>query len=343
LKKVGILQLNPHTFWKRGGGEVQASKYVEFLHLFGYDAEWFNFKEPTQYDIIHFFGANIQLSEWGQYAAKQGIKVVGTPILFPTKNTFKYKAFLAFDQFLPFPTSLRYRKNLLEDAHRLIANTQVEKDYLSEAYGIDENKITVISTGVNSSFFETITSKSDLPEAMSNWDHYFLMVGRVTPLKAQLKVLEILKNTNLKMVICGPPDQYETQYLQSIRNLIAQHPNRFIWIEGLPADSRILKALYRYSAAHVLFSDSDVAPLVNMEASALGTLVVSKAHITVYEILGDLAIYVDKQNLVTQLDSVLKLTTTERETRIKALQKLVKENMTWEKIVEKSAKLYDQM
>jgi glycosyltransferase involved in cell wall biosynthesis len=343
MKKVGILQLNPHTFWKRGGGEIQASKYVSLLKNYGFEAEWFNFNQPTQYDIIHFFGANIQLAEWGKYATKEGIKVVGTPILFPTKNTFKYKAFLAFDALLPFPTSLRYRKNLLEHTNMLIVNTQAEKDYISEAYHIDSQKIKVLGSGVSESLFDSILERSDLPDAVSNWDGYFLMVGRVTPLKAQLKVLNILANTNFKVVICGPPDNYEENYINEIRKLVNSHPDRYCWLEGLPADSQNLKALYRFSTAHLLFSDSDVAPLVNMEAAALGTLVVSKAHITVKEILGDLAIYVDEHNMIERLNGINNLSSNERTEKSNAIKNLVKTNFTWESIVENSAKFYNQL
>lgn len=340
MKAVGILQLNPHTFWHRGGGEVHASKYLQLLNQSGYHAEWFDLKNPKRYDILHFFGANIQLAEWGKYAQKEGIKVVGTPILFPSESTLKYRAFLAFDRLLPFPTTLRLRKQILDDSDALIANTEAEKRYLVSAYATDESKITVLGTGIDQQFLNWQGSNQHLPEQVRNLDAYFLMVGRVTPLKNQLKVMQLLAGKPFKLVICGPPDAYESNYIKQIESICATHSQQFIWIKGLNPDSEELKALYAFSFAHLLFSDTDVAPLVNVEAAGLGTLVLSRAHITVKEILGQHAYYVDENNLIETLEMIQKMSEAERKQRIEKARNHVAQNFTWENIVQQSALIY---
>jgi glycosyltransferase involved in cell wall biosynthesis len=340
---VGILQINPHTFWKRGGGEIHATKYLELIKNHGIHAERFNFNDPTKYDILHFFGANIQLAEWGKYALKEGIKVVGTPILFPTGNTFKYKAFLKLDQYLPFPTTLRVRKEILFHSNHLIANTHAEKRYLSDAYGISENQISVLGTGVDQASFDADPKRDDLPEAISTTASYVLMVGRVTPLKGQLTVLRKLSETNIPLVLCGPPDLYEQDYIQEIREWIRKKPGQFYWIEGLPPDSSALKALYRFAKCHLLFSDTDVAPLVNMEAAAFGTLVVTRPHVTVMEILGSHGRYVNENTLVSCLESVLALNESDRNSEISRLRTHVQSAFTWEKIVENTVTIYKSL
>ncbi|HOY94417.1 MAG TPA: glycosyltransferase family 4 protein [Catalimonadaceae bacterium] len=343
MTTVGILQINPHTFWKRGGGEIHATKYLELLKNHGIQAERFNFNNPTKYDILHFFGANVQLAEWGKYAMKEGIKVVGTPILFPTNNTLKYKAFLKLDQYLPFPTTLRIRKEILCHTDHLIANTHAEKQYLSDAYGIAKSHISVLGTGVDQASFEADPKQEDLPEVIRQSGPYVLMVGRVTPLKGQLTVLRKLSETSIPLVLCGPPDLYEQGYIQEIREWVRKKPGQFFWIEGLPPDSAALKALYRFAQCHLLFSDTDVAPLVNMEAAAFGTLVVSKPHITVTEILGSYGRYVTETNLVSGLESVLGLKQSERTAEVSRLRAHVQSTFTWEKIVENTVHIYHSL
>lgn len=340
---VGILQINPHTFWKRGGGEIHATKYLKLLQNHGIQAERFNFNSPTKYDILHFFGANIQLAEWGKYARKEGIKVVGTPILFPTDQTFKYKAFLKIDQYLPFPTTVRIRKEILLHTDHLIANTRAEKMYLMDAYGIDDGQISVLGTGVDQASFDADSKREDLPDLVRQIKPYVLMVGRVTPLKGQLKVLRALSDTGIPIVLCGPPDLYEQAYIQEIKEWIRKRPGQFFWIEGLPPDSAALKALYRFAQCHLLFSDTDVAPLVNMEAAAFGTMVVSKPHVTVKEILGEHGQYVTESNLVSGLESVLALNETERLAAISRLRAHVQSGFTWEKIVENTVTIYQSL
>lgn len=339
MSRVGILQVNPQTFWKSGGGEVHASKYLSLLQDFGYQAERFNFSHPEAYEVVHIFGSNPQLFEWGRYAVKEGIKVVCTPILFPSLNTLKYQAFLKIGKLLPFPTSLEMRRQILQDCHHLIANTEAEKDYLVKAYGIENDKIAVIGTGVDASelSWKTDGNYPGLPEK------YILMVGRVTPLKKQAEVMKILENSDLNLVICGPPDLYESSYLKEIRTLLEKHKDRYFWIEGLPPGSNDLKNLYANAVCHLLFSETDVAPLVNMEAAALGTLVCSRPHITVREIMGDLASYAVESNLIAQLREIHNLTEDERSNRIKKLQSHIRNNHTWEKIVEETAKIYDKL
>lgn len=337
MPKVGILQVNPQTFWKRGGGEIHAEKYLNLLPNFGFEAEKFDFNEAHFYDIVHIFGANPQLSEWGRYAMKEGIKVVCTPILFPSGNILKYRAFLKLGEFLPFPTTLELRKKLLQDCHHLIANTGAEKTYLSRAYGIREDKISVIGTGVDASVTKW-QPNGQLPARLPN--NYVLMVGRVTPLKGQARVMKLLENTDFNLVLCGPPDLYEAAYIKEIRDLIDKNPDRFFWIEGLPSGSDDLKNLYASSMCHLLFSDTDVAPLVNMEAAALGTIVCSRPHITVKEILGDLAVYADEHNLCHKLEEIRNLDPEKRKSLTSRLRLHIRQHYTWEKIAEDTAAIY---
>lgn len=338
--KIGIMQLNPHTFWNRGGGEVHAAKYLKWLPSFGCEAEYFDYLNPKKYDIVHIFGANVQLAEWALYAQKEGIKVVHTPILFPSRNTLKYRFFLKLDAFLPFPTSLRMRKEMLEAPSLIIANTQEEKSYISRAYGIGEKKIKVLGTGVDSDLLSFRPESRFLPQEVSEKLPFALMVGRVTPLKRQLEVLRMLKGSGLNLVLVGPPDSSETSYINEIERIISENPHQFVWIKGLRPESDSLRSIYAYASCHILFSKTDVAPLVNMEAAALGTPICTVAHITVKEIMGNLAHYISEENVVETIRGCINQTGAEREKESAKLQEFIRQKFTWEALVEKNVEWY---
>jgi|GEM_PF-1543652 len=338
--KVGIVQINPHTLWRQGGGEIHANKYIEYGNNDEFLIEKFDFKDPWSYDLIHFFGANYQMNEIGKYARKEGIKVVGTPILFPTKNVAKYRAVLRFGKMLPFPTTLNLRQQLLQDADLLIANSTPEAEYFTNAYDIPAARVTVLGTGVDESFLHYQFSDNDLPEALRNLNPYALMVGRVTPLKNQLSVASVFAKENIPLVIVGLPDASHMDYIDSLRSVIKDVPN-ITWIEGLPAKDKSLKALFSKAACHVLWSNTEVAALVNMEAAALGCPVVSRDHVTTKSIMGDNALYAgNEKELVQQVKELLSWSKVQRDNQKKQLQNYIGRKYTWERIVADNLILY---
>lgn len=341
--KVGIMQLNPHTFWNRGGGEVHAAKYLKWLPSFGCDVELFDYSEPKAYDLIHIFGANLQLAEWALFAKREGIKVVHTPILFPSRNTLKYRLFLKLDAILPFPTTLRIRKETLEASDLVVANTGEEMNYLAAAYRISPQKMKVLGTGVDRELLSFQPDKCFLPEGVSDKFPYALMVGRVTPLKRQLEVLKKLEGSDCKMVLVGPPDRSAGLYLAEIEGLIDRNPNQFVWIKGLEAESEVLRSVYAFAACHVLFSQTDVAPLVNMEAAALGTPVVTVPHITVKEIMGHMAHYVNEENILSTIRDFLNKRELDRRRESAELKKFIEQRYTWEALIAKNVEWYKEL
>jgi glycosyltransferase involved in cell wall biosynthesis len=340
--KIGIVQLNPHTLWRKGGGEIHARKYIEFGNSENYEISIFDFNSPKAYDIIHIFGSAYNLNEIGKYAKLENIKVVHTPILYPTENVFKYKMFLKFGTFLPFPTTLNLRQELLMSADVLIANSKPEASYIQEAYSINENKIKVLGTGVDSSFLEYEFSENDLPQEIRHCEKYILMVGRVTPLKNQLNVLKLLKD-NYNIVLVGQVDKSFPEYESEIRILIEENKNIY-WYENINQQDNSLKAIYANAFCHVLWSITEVAALVNMEAAALGTLLISRNLQTTKDIMKGHSLYASNETeLLHNIKQLELLTLVQKSERIAETKKYIKEKYTWEKIVQNSIEIYNQL
>lgn len=338
--KIGILQIHPHTLWRKGGGEIHARKHVQYGNTPEFETEFFNFSTPDKYDIIHYFGHSYQMNDIGKFARQEGIKVIGTPILYPATRIARYKWFLQFGRKLPFPTTLNLRQYLLQESDVLIANSQPEAEYLNKAYGIEEEKIKTIGTGVDRSYLSFAPDKKYLPDPVHKMDRYFLMTGRITPLKNQLEVVRLFKKLRLNLVLLGRADSDYPNYINDLRKEIEQTEN-IIWIEDILPDSNELKACYAFARAHILWSTTEVAALVNMEALSLGCLCICRNLPTTYDIMKENAFYAhDLKELEHQILNVKNITPGEKEERrIKGVNE-IKQHRTWEHLVSETCKLY---
>ncbi len=341
--KIGILQINPHTLWRKGGGEVHAAKYIEHGNTDKFAIETFNFTKASDYDLIHYFGSAYQMNEIGKYAQAEGIKVVGTPILFPSENNLKYKIFLAFGKKLPFKTTLNLRQELLYNCDAIIANSEPEAHYIADTYRIASNKISVLGTGVSKSFFEYQFKERDLPEEAKKMNPYCLMVGRVTPLKNQLTVAEKLKGTKHNLLIVGQPDPAEESYCEQLDLMVRGH-NNLHWIKGSHPDSNDLKALYNQALCHILWSRTEVAALVNMEAMALNCPTLSRDLLTTKSILKEHGNYASAEyELLDEINNIMNWSNDKRKDFVFNAKKHVQENNSWETIVERSLNIYSSL
>ncbi len=336
------MQLNPHTLWRKGGGEIHARKYIEYGNTDEIEISIFDFNSPKKLDIIHIFGSAYNLNEIGKYAKLENIKVVHTPILYPNERVLKYKLFLKLGKLLPFPTTLNLRQQLLQSADVLIANSSPEAKYIQNAYAIDENKIKVLGTGVDGNFLKYKFSENDLPQEIRHLKKYILMIGRVTPLKNQFSVLQLLKE-NYTIVLVGQADKSFPEYEKEIRKITSENENIF-WFEHLNQQDNSLKAIYANAFCHVLWSNTEVAALVNMEAAALGTLLIARGLSTTKNIMKEHCMYAKTETeLLHNIKQLELLTAFQLTEKKEALQKYISKNYTWEKIVDDNIEIYKKL
>lgn len=338
--KIGILQIHPHTMWKKGGGEIHAAKYIEHGQRDDMQIEYFNFQRANEYDLIHYFGSSYQMNEIGKFAQLNGVKVVGTPILFPSKKVFKYKFFLKVGKLLPFKTSLNFRQELLKDSDFLLANSKPEAEYFEQAYGIKAHNIKVLGTGVSKDYLEYNFSETHLPEEVKTLDKYILMVGRVTPLKNQMKVAKLLSTTEHKLVLVGQADHSHPAYINELQELVNNSKNIF-WLKEVKGDSDTIKALYAGAEMHILWSRTEVAALVNMEAAALGTSLICRDLPSTKSIVAEHARFASSEaELVNRINELSSLDKNERAKEIQDAKEFIRSHHTWEHIVDESIKIY---
>lgn len=343
--KVGIFISNPETIWRSGGGELHAQAYLDLLDRSDFEVDYFHPVKFKSLDILHYFGSNYQLGEYGRYARMEGILVVGTPILFPVSRPWRHKLYLRFSELLPTATTIGIRKQLLLNSDKVIANSRPEAMYFSNVYGVPEAKIEIIPTGVGDEFLSYVPGRPFLGEQMPFLgEPYWIMVGRVLPLKGQVAVAQMFATSaSSRLLIVGQPSSGHEEYCVELSEIVKANSN-LMWIEGIRHGDPLLKELYSRAVGHILWSQTEVAALVNLEAGALGTLVVSRGHTTTRDILGDYAFYADNiselKNLVQRLTQ---LSEAERIMYTSRLRQYIAENHTWPELVSRTAKLYKRL
>lgn len=286
--RIGICQWHPPTLWRHGGGEVQARKYHEHLNrIDGVEAVFFSPSEPQQIDILHIIGTNYHLNEIGKYARAQGIKVAITPIAYSRHAPWKFRLILGALSAARMRTPLLMRREILHEADLVLACTNVERRFLIEAYGLPKDNIDVVGIGAEIETFAN-ADPAAFREAYGVSD-FVLSVGRVNSYKNQLQILEALEPASHPVVIIGAPDGGEPEYESAITEIIRK--KGWLWIQGLPNDSNLLASAYAASRCHVVFSRGETAGIVNLEAMASGTIVITKPHETVAELVGSHGLY----------------------------------------------------
>lgn len=341
--KIGILQINPHTLWRKGGGELHAKKYIELGNNSEFSISYFQFENAAEYDLIHFFGSAYQMNEIGKYAQLQEIKVVGTPILFPSTAVSKYRVALAISKQMPFKNSLQMRNELLHDSDLLIANSLAEKNYLANAYKVPAEKIKVLGTGVSENYLNYHFDISHVPDEIKHLKNYLLVVGRVVSLKNQLEILEIFKKENYPLVLVGQADPDEKEYVQQVQAMVEKYQH-FYWLKNLQADSNALKATYHQALAHILWSKTEVAALVNIEAMALACPVICRDLISTKSILKNHALFAqDAASLKKAVSQITNWDQEQRKTFVTENKNLIEEKFTWEKLIAQNLIWYKEL
>lgn len=182
-------------------------------------------------------------------------------------------------------------EQVVAEADRLIANTEVEKRELVEFYDADPSRIAVVPPGVDLNLFtpskaqkknETGTDRAELGYAAD--DVVLLFVGRIQPLKAPELVLKAaarlfertpeLRN-RLKIAIVGGPSGSGLQRPDSLIALAEELQLTDLVRFQQPVPREELPTWYRAADVVLVPSHSESFGLVAIEAQACGTPVIA--------------------------------------------------------------------
>jgi alpha-1,3-rhamnosyl/mannosyltransferase len=186
----------------------------------------------------------------------------------------------------------------------MIVPSYAVKHDLVDLCGAAEEKITVISHGVDEEFFDATPAAREVARAQYDLpDRYVLFVGSMEPRKNLLGLIEAYTSLPLKLqrayplVIVGASGWKNEQ----IRKATGKNPN--VRIVGY-VSRELLPAVYEGCSLFVFPSHYEGFGMPVLEAMAAGAPVVTSKTSALPEVVGDTAVLVDPDDLGELADAI---------------------------------------
>lgn len=227
--------------------------------------------EPGWYDLIH---SHYWLSGQAGWLARDRW---GVPLVHSAHTLSKVKNAALAEGDVPEPLArIAGEQQVVAEADRLIASTELERDELVAHYAADPARVDVVPPGVDLATFTpgaADRAKLDIPGDA----RVLLFAGRLQPLKAPdllLRALAVLRaqEPHAYAVIVGAPSGTDPDWLPGLASHLGV-PAKFV----SPVGRAELAAYYRAADLTVVPSYNESFGLVALESLACGTPVVAAA------------------------------------------------------------------
>lgn len=333
------------TSW--GGDTTQMMKTKECLQKLGVEVEISLDAEPdlAGFDLVHLF--NVQTADHGwrqmQHARRAGLPVVLSTIYWSNRHFYSSEDFVRYhcspavrklarlDWRLPAlllklnrrygtKSELKHRR-MLEAADLLLPNSYAEAEVLAAEFDAPwiRAKSLMVPNGI-------AVDSSPGPEAAStlkSTEKYVLEVGRIEPIKGQLKLIEALMDLpDIPLVFVGRSGN--DAYYEKCCERGAQRGNtRFV--AAVPHEE--IGAYYAAAQVHVLPSLRESPGLVTLEAAMHGANCVVSFHGPIMEYFGSSAWSCDPCDPASIRQAVLSAWQSPPQV---ALRERILRNFTWD-------------
>ena len=271
----------PMAFHTPGGGEVQLLAYQKHLPALGVNVELMDPWNPRflDHDLVHFFscvGGSIHLCN---FVKRLGLPLVISSSLWITEET---RHLYPVDEI----------RGQLSLADRIITNSEMESDTLSQVLGIARDRFASVYNGVDSVFSERPPA-SLFREHFGLAGEFVLNVGNIEARKNQLVLAQAMRSLpDHKLVLIG--HVRDPDYLE--QTVAAGLPGQVIYLGPLPHDSELLRSAYQACTTFCLPSTLETPGLAALEAAVQGcSLVITEVGST-REYFGAAARYVVPQD-----------------------------------------------
>lgn len=261
-----------------GGGERQMLAYAHHLPRFGVQADLYNMWNPSldDYQIFHSFSVMPGTIEMCDFAKKRGLKLVVNPNLWitrETKDNYPYAGIW----------------NILELADRVIVNSNMEGDALSDVFGIVREKFHCVYNGAEADFL--VPADTNVFRKAHGIDGPFVLnVANVEPRKNQLEFIRILREErpDLQFVIAGAVRDEDYA-----RACIEAGGDGLKIVGMLPYASEMLRSAMTACEFFAMPSLLETPSIAAIEAAALGARVLLTQVGSTIEYFGDAVTWVD--------------------------------------------------
>ena len=315
----------PMAFHTPGGGEIQLMAYYKYLNMGDTKINLMDSWGPKfgEQNIVHYFscmGGSIHLC---RFIKELGIPLVISSSLWITPST---KNLYPADEI----------RMQLELADRIVTNSQLESNAISETLGIEIDRFYTVYNGLDPAFL-CRPSPEIFKEAQRISSPFILCVGNIEPRKNQVSLAKAMqKFRDHRLVLIG--HVRDSEYLD--QTLGAGLPGQVVYVGPLPHDSVALRSAYQACDAFCLPSTLETPGLAALEAAAQGRpLAVTEVGST-REYFGEAVAYLqpdEPDSIAEAIREALQQTSSQKEhlARLGA-------SFTWPQVVKRLQALYDQ-
>lgn len=325
-----LMQARPDLFKVPAGDTVQITKTKAALSELGVEVDLNCSLDPdlSAYQIVHCFNITRVEETYAQVenARQQHCPVVLSPIYWNLEEYLEHESpgLLSW-----WEKEMDLRHHVLTSVNLLLPNAMSEMLQIKQDFKID-TPYKVVYNGVDPTFYGR---KPDLFVQEYNRKDFVLCVGRISPRKNQLTMIEALQGTGLQLVFIGSvndPGYY--------RKCMKAAGDQALFITHMPHHR--LSSAYAAAKVHMLASWYDTPGLVNLEAGLAGCNLVVSDRGTAQEYFDDLVWYCspdDPKSIRMAVEEAY------HSPRVDDLSIHIMRNFTWQKIGEATLEAYSRV
>jgi glycosyltransferase involved in cell wall biosynthesis len=280
----------------KGGPRTQILQSKAELEQLGVRATLFNgWKEfrRNEYDLVHFFGANIGTYHLAREMHKIGMPMIVSPIFFTRRSIDFVRRVVKTGRLLKklsrgIWTDYGMMAEMCSWATVLAANTVEEATLFTKGMNVPEEKIRIVPNGVEARFEK---AKPALFRKTYGLEKFILTVGHIGPDRKNVgRLIQALEGINHPAVIIGRIE--DTTEGRRCLKLAKKNP-RLTILDSIPHDSDLLASAYSACDVFALPSLFETPGIAALEAGLTGAKIVITPHGGTREYFGELAEYVD--------------------------------------------------
>jgi glycosyltransferase involved in cell wall biosynthesis len=226
------------------------------------------------------------------------------------------------------------QNKILQNVDAILPNSIMEKELLLRDFPCTRSKYSyIIFNCIDIEIFNSV-GISKRWGVTRGLNQFVLCVGRLEPRKNQLRLVQVMRKTNIPIVMVGR--RMNMQYYKGIKDAMKATD---VLIEE--TDQQQLKQIYAAARVHVLPSIYDTPGLASLEAGAMGCNIVTSDIGSQREYFGDMVDYCNPYDHASIYRAIEKAC--QREWPNECLQKHIRENYTWQVAAKQTLKAYTRV